>query len=281
MDNDTTVWNTTPIIVTKHTALGESINHIKDFQLIQNTDITGFAALKKANKKNMAKKALLVAKPTTTFARDTKKTVLLEEVDFELTDIIKAKNSDALEYCNLIHDRGTDYLSEMGDYPITIEALEKLDAAINLFDLSMPTPDAAHSEVSAVTKAIDLEIELVDNILLGMDELMVTFKTTETDFYNTYLSARRIIDIGVRRILMWVKCLDAVSGAIVKGAEVYIAELGITLSTTKTGNARFFSLPPGSYTVTITHELYQPVTLNDVGIFEGKTTRFDLELVRS
>ena len=67
----------------------------------------------------------------------------------------------------------------------------------------------------------------------------------------------------------------------VVGAEVNIVELAEVLTTSRTGNARFFSLPPGSITVNITADFYEPVTLSDVGIFDGETTRFDLALVKT
>ena len=83
----------------------------------------------------------------------------------------------------------------------------------------------------------------------------------------------------MRQIHLIVKCFDSVSGVVVAGAEVSIVQLSESLITTRTGNARFFSLPPGTYTVTVNHPNYEPITLQHVGVEPNKTTRFELLLV--
>ena len=281
MDDNASLWNTTPAIVTEHGNLGASITRLDELAVLQGTDTTGYAAQKLVLRKDLADKTMVVAGPLAAFARISDDLPLLEKVDITRSDIINAKDTDAQDIAQLILDETTALGPALGPVGITAGMVTDLTSAITAFTDSIPMPRAAITETEAATEAIEEEFVVMDEILTTLDELMEPFKATDPDFFNAYRNARKIVDTGVRRISLIVKCTDSISGAVVAGAEVTIVELTDSLVTTRTGNARFFSLPPGSYTVTITQPFYDPVTLENVGIFDGQTTRFDLELEKT
>lgn len=279
LDDNQPLWETTPAIGSQYTLLNNSIVRVNTLAVLQEKDNTGYREEKLDLLNTMADKCMVVAGPLASYARINNDKSLLEKVDIVRTDITNGSEVTGRNTARSIHDEAIAIdPGELAEVGITSDMLTELDESIEAFSVSIPTPRNAEDITKAATEALTTEFILRREILETMDGLIEPFKITDIDFFNTYHNARILVGTGARRIHLIVKCFDSVSGVVVPGAEVNIVQLTESLTTSVTGNARFFSLPTGTYTVTINHTNYAPVTLEHVGIEANKTVRFDLLL---
>lgn len=279
LDDNQPLWVTTPAIGSQYTLMNNSIVRVNTLAVLQEKDNTGYREEKLDLLNEMADLTMVIAGPLASYARINNDKSLLEKVDIVRTDITRGSEVTGRNTARSIHDEAIAIdPAELAEVGITPDMLTDQDEAIEAFSVSIPTPRNAEDITKAATEALTKEFTGRRKILTTMDGLIEPFRITNIDFYNTYHNARILVGTGVRKIHLIVKCFDSVSGVVVPGAEVTIVQLSESLTTTVTGNARFFSLPTGTYTVTINHPNYAPVTLEHVGIEPKKTARFELLL---
>ncbi len=83
-----------------------------------------------------------------------------------------------------------------GTKRITQEKLDELKHYINEYEAIVTAPRETTSDKSAATKKLAQLFNQLDSVLVDMDGLMNQFESTEADFYNSYKTARKIVDLG-------------------------------------------------------------------------------------
>jgi hypothetical protein len=195
-DNNS-VWNGVAACVTAMAELETKINAIVAARQVQENDTKGIAEDKSNRREKMIAKAMFVKGAVQAYATDTSNNELYKSVDYTVTEIRKVPDTIARDRALLIYNKANAIATNLTSYGISAAILTELQNSINDFAGIMASPRTAKS----LTKAATLEIsELFDEADLivkrKLDKLMVQFKESNEAFYNTYLNAREIIDLG-------------------------------------------------------------------------------------
>lgn len=278
MNDNKNEWKTVKAIDDKVTALKKSVKQLKKLGDSQKAGTKGHAEDKKNKRKEMGEQSLVVCQTLAAYAQDKDNEVLLGEIDFEISDFIRGKDTDAAQRSKLVHKRADEHKADLAaDYGITQTDLDALDLAINDFEAVIAAPRTAKANTKAATTAIKKEFKNFDKILVGLDGLMVRFKKPNVDFYNAYLNARTIIDSG-RKTSIEGKITDLIIGTFIKGAKVVIsnADGSFEILSTKIGGYRFMSLTVGNYTVTVSKKGYKDFVKTNVAVKDGEMVKLDV-----
>lgn len=280
MDSQAAVWNGNLITVAKRDALEDKLDEINAIELIQETNTTGNAVEKEANKLAMAQAAFVICKALQVFAKDTGNAVLAEEINFELSNLSRVKDTDAEIRCQLIHDRALTNAVALAAYGVTLPGITTLKGLILAFHNSLGKPKAAESVTAAATHDLDVAFRALIQILHELDGMIDMLRFTQATFWQGYQTARKRDDSGVRHQSVQVHLFDKQTHALLGQGSVIIDPIRIEKKVSKRSVATFFDSETGigSFDVVGKAEFYQPATVHNVVVEEGKVARVEIEL---
>lgn len=279
------IWSEFLVIVSKVAAVTTSTTKIAEWEAKQELDITGNAVAKKIVKTNGADKAWAIAKPLTIYASDIKNTVLQKEINFEITNLYRVKDTIAIERWQLVHDRADTHIDALilGKYPITALDITELADFITDFTNIKNSPQVAKTITVAATNELKKQfVGLGKNITKVLD-IIAPFAKTQSEFYNATLDGFEVVDSGTRHQALRITLLDDVTGIRLGRVKCTIEELVIFKNSSRRGVASFSqqAVENGNYTVTIEKPNYVKQTIINVGVEHGKLTRLVVRMVKS
>ena len=280
LDDHSTDWNTNTVIQQKRDALETKLDEINDIELIQNTDITGNVTAKEGFKKKMAEKGLVISKAMQVFARDTNNAVLLAEIDFQLSDLLHVKDSDAKDRCQLVHDRAFTNTAALASYGVTALMITDLKNAIKDFNDSLGKPAAAKGVTTAATTDLETAFTELDGILLDLDTMIDTLRFSKKTFWEGYRAVRKRVDTGVRHQSARFVLVDKITKAKIGQGVVSFPELNLIKKVSKRSVVTFFDSETGigSFNVSATANLYKAATVSNFVLQDGVVARLVIEL---
>ena len=194
---NTSVWNGVAACVTAIAELETKVNAIVAARQIQENDTKGIAEDKSKRREKMITKAMFVKGAVQAYATDTGNNELYKSVDYTVTEIRKAPDTIARDRALLIYNKANAIVTNLSSYGITAAILTGLQASINDFTEIIASPRTAKSTSKAATLEISELLKDADVIIKKkLDKLMLQFKESNETFYNTYINAREIIDLG-------------------------------------------------------------------------------------
>lgn len=195
--DNSSVWNGVVACVDAVTALQNKISEIVTIRQVQESDTTGIAQDKFSKRELMITNAMFVKGAIQAYATDTNNNELYKNVDYSVTEIKKAADTIARDRALLIYNKGNAIVSSLSGYGVNASVLSSLQSSINDFTGIMVSPRTAKTISKAATLEINELFGETDIILKKrLDKLMIQFKETNETFYNTYVNAREIIDLG-------------------------------------------------------------------------------------
>lgn len=259
------------------------VKQIMDLRLIQELDVRGIAVSKKVLREDLTEKALDVTGRLVAFASVTNNAELLEEINYTKGNLDKSADTILRDKCQLVHDKATELLAEVGEYGITEVMLADLQKAIDDYYEMIPKTRAGIVTRKGSTEMIKEAFAEADAILKGkLDKLVGILKYSDHSFFNKYMSARMIIDLGKGRS----KNKTLVSGT-VKGFESGLPLGSATVEITgtelvqKTGSdGKFlFELKAGGVIGILSHlDGYRDALEEDIVVEEGEETVVEVEM---
>lgn len=195
-DNNS-IWSGIVACATAITDLQTKVNQIVTVRQIQENSPAGITQDKSAKREAMIDMAMFVKGAVQTFATNTGNNELFESVKYSFSDMKRPADTICRDRALLIHNKATEVVASLSTYGVDATVLTSFLTAINDFAAIMATPRTAKSAIKAATTALNQLFVDTDLIIKRkIDLLMLQFKITNTSFYNTYLNARQIIDLG-------------------------------------------------------------------------------------
>ena len=183
--------------VTAIAELETKVNAIVSARQIQENDTKGISEDKINRREKMITKSMFVKGAVQAFATDTSNNELYKSVDYSVTELKQIADTIARDRALLIYNKANTIAASLSGYGITAAILTGLQNSINDFTGIIPSPRNAKSTSKAATLEIRELINEADVIVKKkLDKLMLQFKESNEAFYNTYLNAREIIDLG-------------------------------------------------------------------------------------
>lgn len=140
--------------------------------------------------------AMSIIGPTRSYAMAANDNSLSETLSYTRSALKKTRDELLLNILKMIRDVVQAKLPNLEDYGILPDNVNALTAAIATYNTLVSAPRAAVSVKAAVTDAMEMAFTEMEMILKRLDGLAEGKKITHPDFYNSYSSARVVVDAG-------------------------------------------------------------------------------------
>jgi hypothetical protein len=266
-----------------YTQFDGKVKQIMDLRLIQETDVTGIAVSKKVLREDLTEKTLDVTGRLVAFASISENAELLEQINYTKGKLDKSADTILRDKCQLVHDKATELLAEVGEYGITEEMLVDLQKAIDDYYEMIPKTRAGIVTKKGSTSMIKEAFAEADDILKGkLDKLMGILKYSDSSFFNKYMSVRMIIDLGKGRgkektvVSGMVK--DFESGLPLGNATVEVTGTELVQKTGSNGKFLFELKEGGVIGILSRMDGYRDALEEDIVVEEGEETVVEVEM---
>lgn len=193
------IWSNSAPLAAAIEDLAGLIAQIEEIQQLTGEDHSGLSTSKKLGKDALIKQAFELASIIFAMATRNKDQVLLAKVDFPISELQHLREGELATKCKNIAELGRSALSQITSFGASEEKLNALDEQIARYKLSLPARRISVSELKAANKKLkELLKQATDLAADQIDRMLVQFGTSNPDFYNAYLNARKVVDYGIR-----------------------------------------------------------------------------------
>lgn len=251
-------------MVTAKSNFANAVQAIRKTNLIQEKTTKGKTQDKQDTKEELCDEAYTVAAAVQAYAATTKNNDLYELVHFSRSTLLGMEDERLPQVCQLILTAANDNAAALVDFGVDAAQLTDLDNSITNWGKESTEPRTAISERVAATGELPMLFVAADELLKKqLDKLMEKFRKSDPGFYNTYKSARKIVNAGHGQLTTTVigKVLDAATQLGIPGATVEDADLDIVVLTDADGNFEMNKIPLGEAKLTVMAVGFEPASL--------------------
>ena len=184
------------------TAVGDleaNISTITSLAQVQSAR-SGAAAEKGAVLESLLDSAIQVAGATRAGAVVNKDHELATRANFSRSELGRGRSAEVVSRCRNVWTAANDNLDVLGAFGVTASKLTTFKKRIDDFETAQPRPRQDRANSSAATQTLPELFRQTDEILNDcLDGLIVQFKASDADFFNTYQTARKIVSPGTRK----------------------------------------------------------------------------------
>jgi hypothetical protein len=193
------IWSDSAPLAAAIAELADLIAQIEEIQQLTGEDNSGLSNSKRLEKDALIKQVFELASIIFAMATRNKDQVLLAKVDFPISELQHLRESELATRCRNITELGRSNLPQIITFGITEEKLNTLDEQIAHYKLSIPARRISVSELKAANKKLKELLKLATDLASDqIDRMLVQFGSSNPDFYNAYLNARKVVDYGIR-----------------------------------------------------------------------------------
>jgi hypothetical protein len=299
-DNNATLTATLPNFTANLTTLKSTITQIQSIGEQQKFDKTGVTESKSQLKATLITLASDNARKLKAFAKFTNNITLYAEVNFTASDFQRYSDTALKDYAQIVYDRAQANVAALGTYGITAATQTTLLNAINTYNAAIATPRVGTAVKSQATKQLVMLFDTANTAIANMDAAVEIIRLTQTNFYNGYRTARKMVSTGSSSLMVKGFVTDAQTGEPIRGVTITFSpngedeaqkstannlktskdEILLTKRTAKKGGFKVKSITEGVYKVTIAKNGYkeQVVTL---AITDGEMSDLNIELEKA
>ena len=282
-------WSGNAIFKAGYDLWKAKISGIEENRLKQNTIVSGFTVDKANKREAMTSKALFIANRAQSFANVSNNPILLNSVKFTPSDMIRARDTDVVGMCQIIHTMVSDFTTDLLPFGVIGAMITDLQTAIADFTASLSMPAVMIAMIKRATENIARLLKEADEVLTNrMDLDIELFRKSDPDFYSQYKTSRNIISTGTRSVSVLGNVTLAETGEAMKGVALSFVlqptglmatEAGKPLvkKSAEKGNFKIGSLPEGNYTVTVKKIGYREQVLSVI-VTDGETSKMKVKM---
>ena len=194
--NNTLVSSLQGLVIAKSAMVNKTLE-IRQLNMIQLLTTKGKTLSKRMRKQLLADTSYGLAAAVQAYAAATEDTDLYALVNFTRTALRTQEDEELEQVCQVIHDKANGVLANLGDYGVDAVDLLNLQGLITAWSTQSQAPRLAISERKMATQTLPTLFKEADDILKKrVDKLMEKFRVSNRDFYDTYHTARKIVDAG-------------------------------------------------------------------------------------
>jgi hypothetical protein len=169
-----------------------SYDSMEEKELNQKTS-TAASVEKEQVRKNMLDLALIVCGGGQAYSNIIKDKKLNEAFKFAKTSLNHGKEKEVYDRCKHIAATATTITNELDEYNVSAAVLNQFNDAIKDYNKVLNLPHETRKSSKSSKEEMKLLVEECDRILEEViDNLMLTYKTDQPDFYLEYTNARVI-----------------------------------------------------------------------------------------
>jgi hypothetical protein len=186
------VWAAKAVIVATVSALEANERELDlAFKAQDENDPGGHVAQKNAELTVYCRKIYKLGRKLLFYAKDKNDKVLLNDVDFSESKLLKFSEKKALLKCHTVITRGNEYLPQAADYDVTAEELEALATELAVLEQMQPTIGVITNERKSAGRSIKELISDARQLLSKLDDAFEGMIDND-DFINGWFAIRKI-----------------------------------------------------------------------------------------
>lgn len=186
-------------------ALKDGINELGDLlagidvQSKKQADSSGVSLAKENALLALGDATYDVARAVRAYASENGNPILAGQVMFSRSELVRGADKKIIDRAELIRDAAADTIDELADYGVTQVKVTTLTKKIEAFRKAQPMPRQRTGKSSAATKELKQIFQSARELLNErVDGLLVQYKASHAEFYNQYVSARKIVEPASR-----------------------------------------------------------------------------------
>ena len=254
MDKNLTIIDDIPKIMAAKSDLAASINNIQ-LKIAEGVKGLGGAYVNfNEAKSKLLTTTLAVQGALIAYATGENKNELLKDIGISATSIKHLNNESLYGNCKYLYDLALPLKAALiADYKLPATATDQLSAALEAYRKALPDKGLAKKESAANTKARREAFEQTTDIMTRLGNLLLMFRSTQPDFYESYLNAAHIGGYHSKKkqnqTLVTGQVVDFETHAVIADAKISVV---LQQSETYSGTDGNFSLAiptPGELTI--------------------------------
>lgn len=260
------------------------VDQIQSVSEQQGINKTGVTEDKRRLKEQLIAVTFKHAKKLSVLAKSLKNNTLLQEVSLSESDLINIPGVILRDKCQVIYDRVEANLAALSEHGVNPETQEHFLNTITAFNNALSMPRMGVAERRQATQKLLVLYDQADEAIKILDMVVESAKDEQTDFYNAYKSARKLVDLNSGRISFKAVAVDFSSHEPLKGVFFRFRPKGnkggqeeFVKKTADKGGLQIKSMIPGVYEVLISKAGYQNKE-SDLVISEGERSEMTVEL---
>ncbi len=165
-------------------------------KLQQEAGTTGIAA----QKQQCREEACTAAAAVRAWAEDEGNLTIVGKVSYSYSDLVGGRDTASQDRCQTVQDVAEELVASLKDYGVDADVLEDLQEKIDAYAACISKPREAVATGKTLTTQIESEFKAADALLVtGLDELILSFRTTAPTFYEDYRNARAVVNRAATR----------------------------------------------------------------------------------
>jgi hypothetical protein len=194
------VWKDSVAFANRFNEFTSYVNRIDKARQIQLRAITGVTQ----NKKNVMYKAgesgFLISQSIYSFAISIGDLKLAHRVKFSLNRLMRERDTVIFVKLRDIKEFAQKYVDQLADYGVTQEDIDELGILTEQYASIVEDPRQAITNRSRATKELKDLMTNANTVLTDhLDRLIHLFKSSAPTFYQQFINARKIVNLGHRK----------------------------------------------------------------------------------
>ncbi len=197
-------WSGNTAVSATVTSYRGHLTTINNNDTVQKTSTVGVTENKTQLKQAMADAAMKVANAGMAYAHANNNTVLFNAMNHSENEIMHASDTDADDICQNIHDGYASYTTLAAAYGAGATENTALQNAINTYSGQIGKPKQIETLSINATETLVKEFTEVMALLENqLTTILFQYKATNAQFYNQFIAAKIIEDIGHRKTVVF------------------------------------------------------------------------------
>lgn len=193
-------WSSLKAFKDKFTKFSTRVETLARLKLQQEAGTSGIAAQKQSCREQACAAAAVVAAAVRAWAEDEGNLTVAGKVKYSYSDLVGGRDTTSQDRCQTVQDVAEEVVASLKDYGVDADVLEDLQEKIDAYAACITKPREAVATGKTITKQIEKEFKAADGLLTnGLDELILSFRTTAPTFYEDYRNARAVVNRAATR----------------------------------------------------------------------------------
>lgn len=255
-------------------------------QLVQALDsnTAGIAVGKSDLRANIETRTLDMSGKLTSYANDNNDPVMLADIYYTPSGLSHCADLTLVTHANKVCTIATKNIDDVTSYKITKEDVTDLTKLATELNEKLNAPSEGKKDKGDLYKTFKAKVKLMKAVLKNMDKEMLILRSSEPEFYDHYLKARKIVVMGTRKMALICSLFNALTKKGLEGVTITIVTadnshtLKLTTKTALKGGARIKSLEEGTYLVTFSKQGFASQTIT-IYINSNETSKLKVLLL--
>ena len=199
LDKNAALFEAHPELVAAHLQFKEGKTLILQYRQVQEAETSGLTTSKEILKADFINSILKFSAALRAYATSTKNEDLKAKAHYVSSELKKIPDPILFDIGTLLYGLANPIKTELTRFSVGENEFSELEALIPAFKLAYPQQRVATTESKVSTGNIDKVFKSTMKLLKEViDELMLPFRFSQPDFYNTYSNARIIVNYSGR-----------------------------------------------------------------------------------